>query len=95
MCKTPDRQPMIDELRRGIKRLHDPIELMLVCAGWYAAYPLNFSLHRRHDGRVLRGGRPRDDPSLGVEATAGAGQGVSLPQALPWKPKFVRNGKQP
>ena len=41
MTKTPDRQPMIDELRRVIKRLHYPLEVMLLCARWYAAYPLS------------------------------------------------------
>ncbi|MFM7532143.1 MAG: IS6 family transposase [Rubrivivax sp.] len=28
-------------LRRVIKRLHFPLEVMLVCARWYAAYPLS------------------------------------------------------
>ena len=32
---------MIDELRRVIKRLHYPVEVMLLCARWYAAYPLS------------------------------------------------------
>ena len=26
-------------LRRVIKRLHFPLEVMLVCVRWYAAYP--------------------------------------------------------
>ena len=34
---------MIGELRKVLKRLHYPVEVMLVCARWYAAYPL--SLH--------------------------------------------------
>ena len=29
---------MIDELRRVLKRLHYPLEVMLVCVRWYAAY---------------------------------------------------------
>ena len=29
-------------LRRVIKRLHYPLEVMLVCVRWYAAYPLSF-----------------------------------------------------
>lgn len=33
---------MIGELRRVPKRLHYPLEVMLVCARWYAAYPLSF-----------------------------------------------------
>ena len=32
---------MIKELRDVIQRLHYPIEVMLVCARWYAAYPLS------------------------------------------------------
>ena len=34
---------MMGELRKMHKRLHYPLEVMLVCARWYAAYPL--SLH--------------------------------------------------
>ncbi len=33
---------MIPELRKVLRRLHYPLEVMLVCARWYAAYPLNF-----------------------------------------------------
>ncbi len=33
---------MIDELRKVIKRFHYPIEVMLLCGRWYAAYPLSF-----------------------------------------------------
>jgi transposase-like protein len=32
---------MIGELRKGLKRRHCPLEVMLVCARWSAAYPLN------------------------------------------------------
>ena len=32
---------MIGELRKVLKRLHYPVEVMLVCARWYAAYPLS------------------------------------------------------
>ena len=32
---------MNDELRKVIKRLHYPLEVMLVCVRWYAAYPLS------------------------------------------------------
>ena len=28
-------------LRRVVKRLHFPVEVMLVCVRWYAAYPLS------------------------------------------------------
>ena len=33
---------MIGELRKVLKRLHYQLEVMLVCARWYAAYPLSF-----------------------------------------------------
>ena len=33
---------MIPELRKVLRRLHYPLEVMLVCARWYAAYPLSF-----------------------------------------------------
>ena len=32
---------MIEALSKVIKRLHYPIELMLVCVHWYSAYPLS------------------------------------------------------
>lgn len=32
---------MIDALRKVIKRMHYPLEVMLVCVRWYAAYPLS------------------------------------------------------
>ena len=34
-------QLMNSTLRRAIKRLHFPLEIMLVCVRWYAAYPLS------------------------------------------------------
>jgi transposase-like protein len=32
---------MIDELRKVIKRMHYPLEVMLTCVRWYVAYPLS------------------------------------------------------
>ena len=32
---------MVDDLRKVIKRLHYPLEVMLMCVRWYAAYPLS------------------------------------------------------
>ena len=32
---------MIGEMRKMLKRLHYPLEVILVCARWYAAYPLS------------------------------------------------------
>ena len=37
-----DRLTMIEALRRVIQRMHYPLEVMLVCVRWYAAYPLSF-----------------------------------------------------
>ena len=37
-----DRLTMIEALRRVVQRLHYPLEVMLVCVRWYAAYPLSF-----------------------------------------------------
>ncbi|MEP7302704.1 MAG: IS6 family transposase, partial [Caldimonas sp.] len=36
-----DPKTMIEALRRVIKRLHFPAEVMLVCVRWYVAYPLS------------------------------------------------------
>ena len=33
---------MIEGLRTVIKRMHYPLEVMLVCVRWYSAYPLSF-----------------------------------------------------
>ena len=43
----------IGELRKVLKRLHLPLEVMLVCAGCYAAYPL--SLRRIEEMMKARG----------------------------------------
>ena len=32
---------MIQALRKVIKRMHYPLEVMLTCVRWYAAYPLS------------------------------------------------------
>ena len=34
-------ETMIDVLRKVIKRMHYPIEVMLTCVRWYVAYPLS------------------------------------------------------
>ncbi len=36
------RMTMIGDLRKVLMRLYYPLEVMLVCARWYAAYPLSF-----------------------------------------------------
>ena len=37
-----DRMKMTEALRRVVQRMHYPLEVMLVCVRWYAAYPLSF-----------------------------------------------------
>ena len=37
-----DRLKMAEVLRRVVRRMHYPLEVMLVCVRWYAAYPLSF-----------------------------------------------------
>ena len=37
-----DGTKMIEGLRRVVQRMHYPLEVMLVCVRWYAAYPLSF-----------------------------------------------------
>ena len=38
---TTTQTVMIGELRKVLKRLHYPLQVMLVCARWYAVYPLS------------------------------------------------------
>jgi len=40
MTKAP-KKLLIESLRQVLRRLHYPIEVMLVCVRWYAAYPLS------------------------------------------------------
>ena len=40
MTEAPKKM-MTESLRRVLQRLHYPIEVMLVCVRWYAAYPLS------------------------------------------------------
>ena len=37
-----DRTKMIEALSRVVQRMYYPLEVMLVCVRWYAAYPLSF-----------------------------------------------------
>ena len=39
--KEVPKKLMIEGLRRVLKRLHYPIEVMLVCVRWYVPYPLS------------------------------------------------------
>ena len=40
MTEAP-KKLMIESMRKVLQRLHYPIEVMLVCVRWYAAYPLS------------------------------------------------------
>jgi transposase-like protein len=42
MLPLSDAAQMIPKLRKVLKRLHYPLEVMLVCSRWYAALPLGF-----------------------------------------------------
>ena len=50
---TTTQTVMIGELRKVLKRLHYLLEVMLVCARWYAAYPLISSTAWHFDFRWL------------------------------------------
>ena len=41
---------MIEALREVIKRMHYPLEVMLTCVRWYAAYPLSL----RHIEEIMQ-----------------------------------------
>jgi putative transposase len=42
ICMTETTQmAMVGEPRKVLKRMHYPLEVMLVCARWYTAYPLS------------------------------------------------------
>jgi putative transposase len=49
MAETTNRE-MTTELRKVLKRLHYPLQVMLVCARWYAPYPLSF----RHPDKMMQ-----------------------------------------
>ena len=38
---------MIEALRKAIKWMHYPLEVMLICVRWYAAYPLSLRTSKR------------------------------------------------
>jgi hypothetical protein len=79
--KDAPKELMIDALRKEIRRLHYPIEVMLVCVRRYAAYPLGL----RHIEEMMAqrgvGVRSLDRASLVDQDTAGAGCSVSSAKA--------------
>ena len=38
---TDEAPAMIEALKKVIKRMHNPLEVMLTCVRWYVAYPLS------------------------------------------------------
>ena len=70
---------LMQALRRVIKRLRYPPEVMLTCVRWYAACPLSLR-HIKDDGRARRSRRSRHGASLGHQNSANARCGVSLAQ---------------
>ena len=50
---------MIEALRKVIQRLYYPIEVMLVCVRWYAAYPLSLRHIEEMMAEVCWSIRPR------------------------------------
>jgi hypothetical protein len=45
---------MTEALRKVIKRMHYPLEVMLTCVRWYVAYPFEPAPYRGDDGRARR-----------------------------------------
>ena len=56
-----DRTKMLEALRRVVQRMHYPLEVMLVCVRWYAAYPLRAC--ELFENQTRRLSRSEFDPS--------------------------------
>jgi hypothetical protein len=76
---------VIPVLRNILKRLHNPLEVMLLCARWYAANPLSF-LHPQEimQERGVFVDHSIVDRSLGAENSASHGAPLSAPQGPVW-----------
>ena len=71
-------------LRKVLKRLHFPLDVMLLCVRWYAAYALSL---RDLEEMMAERGVQVDHATvhqLGAEDFAGIGQSVSPSQAPSW-----------
>jgi hypothetical protein len=64
-------------LRKVIKRLHYPLEVMLGVRALVRGLLAEPAQSRRDDGRARGGRRPFHGASLGAEDAAGSGGGVS------------------
>ena len=80
MTETPTKT-MNDALSKIVKRLHHPLEVMLQCVRWYAAYPLSLRNLAGDDGRARRRSRRHDGSPVGGQDAAGAGPDASSAQA--------------
>ncbi|SEI26200.1 hypothetical protein SAMN05192544_106728 [Paraburkholderia hospita] len=68
-------------LRRMLKRLHYPLDVMLLCVRWYVAYPLSL---RNLEEMMSERGLSVDHSTvhrLGAETAAGAGKVLPAAQA--------------
>ena len=79
-----DRTKMLEALRRVVQRMHYPLEVMLVCVRWYAAYPLSF---RNIEEMMAERGVFVDHSTLVDQDAAGAGGRVPSAQA-PSRPEL-------
>ncbi|MFZ6691780.1 IS6 family transposase [Undibacterium sp. SXout20W] len=73
---------MIDALRKVIKRMHYPLEVMLTCVRWYAAYPLSV---RHAEGMIAERGVFVDHSTVSRWAI----------RLLPVREKIFRKYKRP
>ena len=56
-----DKGKINEAVRKVLKRLHYPIEVMLVCVRWYAAYPLSL---RQIEEMMVEFGVPVDHATI-------------------------------
>jgi hypothetical protein len=77
------RQTLNSVVGKVLKRLHYPLDVILLCMRWYSAYPL--SLRNLEEMMVERGisdlCRSLDRASLGDQIAASAGEAVPALQA--------------
>ena len=72
-------------LRKVLKRLHYPLEVMLICVRWYVAYPLSL---RHIEEMMQERGVFVDHATVhrwAIKMVAGAGSRISSAQAPSWE----------
>ena len=73
-------QKLSPAVAKVLKRLHYPLDVMLLCVRWYVAYPLSL---RHLEQMMAERGIAVDHSigsSLGTQTVAGPGEGVSTVQ---------------